>query len=253
LYAIVTALREELSLYLKTGGFRRSTQSNGVGIYESPSRPDVVVLEGGVGKENAERATRYALDRYRPEFIISAGFAGAVAPGLDAGRLFLCDRLVAMDGPPALWSEADSHPIRNVDEGLVEVLAGNAERAGRSVDYSGCMTVSTFISGAGLKSWIGRNFQVQVVDMESYWVCGVASERGVPAAVVRSVLDSAEQDLPYFVSCEARDRSPNRWARALRHLASRPQDAPGLFRLRSQAKVANESISTFLEALHDGR
>ena len=250
MYAIVTALREELSLYLNRGGFKESALSNGVGVFESSSHPDVMVLEGGVGRDNAEVATRFALRELKPEFIISAGFAGAVTPGLEAGRLFLCDPLAAMDGPPVMWSETGAQPFRSVDEGLVQELTKRVRDAGERFDNCGCMTVSTFISGSGLKSWIGRCFPVQVVDMESYWVCSVASEHSVPSVVVRSVLDGAEQDLPYFVSCEARGGRSNRWARALRHLTLRPLDGPRLLKLRSQSKLANESLSKFLEALH---
>ncbi len=251
MYAIVTALREEVSLYLDRGYFRESARSNGVGVFESSSHPDVVVLEGGVGRENAEEATRYALETFSPEFIISAGFAGAATPELEAGRLFLCNPLAAMDGPPAAWSEAGVEPFQSVDEGLFLDVSARVRSAGGDFDFCGCMTVSTFISGSGLKSWIGSSFPVQVVDMESYWVCSAATAQGVPTVVVRSVLDRSDQDLPYFVSCEAGDSHRNRWARALKHLARRPLDGPGLLRLRSQSRLANESLSGFLEALHD--
>lgn len=251
MYAIVTALREEVSRYLRRGDFRESSQSNGVGVFESSSHPDVVVLEGGVGRENAEEATRYALKTYSPEFIISAGFAGAVTPELKAGNLFLCNRISAMDGPPATWSEAGAKPFQSADVGLVSDMTARVRHAGRQFDSCGCMTVSTFISGSGLKSWIGSSFPVQVVDMESYWVCSVAMEHNVPSIVVRSVLDRSDQDLPYFVSCEARDSRRNRWARALKHLARRPLDGPGLLRLRAQTRLASESLSGFLEVLHD--
>ena len=251
MYAIVTALREEVSQYLKRGDFKESALSNGVGVFESSSHPDVVVLEGGVGRENAEGATRFALNTFSPEYIISAGFAGAVTPGLEAGSLFLCNPLAAMDGPPAIWSEAGAEPFQSVDEGLVRDLTTRVQNAGEQFDSCGCMTVSTFISGTGLKSWIGSSFPVQVVDMESYWVCSVATEQNVPAVVVRSVLDGSDQDLPYFVSCEARDSRRNRWGRALKHLARHPLDGPGLLRLRTQSRTANESLSRFLEALHD--
>ena len=251
MYAIVTALREEVSRYLKRGDFRESAQSNGVGVFESSTYPDVVVLEGGVGRQNAEEATRYALEKLSPEYIISAGFAGAVTSEVEAGNLFLCNPLGAMDGPPAEWTEAVAEPFRSVDEGLVRDLSARARRAGGQFDSCGCMTVSTLISGSGLKSWIGSSFPVQVVDMESYWVCSMAAEHSVPSVVVRSVLDRSNQDLPYFVSCEARSSRRNRWARGVKHLARRPLDGPGLLRLRSQTKIADESLSRFLEALHE--
>ena len=249
----MAALREEVGLYLRQGGFKRSAQSNGVGVYQSSRRPEVVALEAGVGRENAERATRYALENYSPEFIISAGFAGAVAPGLDTGRLFLCDTLSAIDGPPALWNGGSSYPVRSVDAGLAQELARKLRKSGGSLASCGCMTVSTFVSGSGLKGWIGKNFPVQVVDMESYWVCGLASEHGVPAAAVRSVLDAADEDIPEFVSSEAQSVRTRRWARALRHLAAKPHHTRRLLKLRSQSKAASKSLSTFLKALHDDR
>ena len=46
-----------------------------------------VVVCGGMGAECARRATEAVIELYRPEQLISAGFAGALEPGLAVGQV----------------------------------------------------------------------------------------------------------------------------------------------------------------------
>ncbi len=245
-HAIITALNEEIKSYLAKGEFKITDRDGAVHVYESESRPNVAVLEGGIGRENAQQATKQALQRFKPEFIVSAGFAGAVRSGYDAGHVFLCNTLMAMDGPPALWGSDTAHPTQSVDLELMEKIAETIDGTENVYARGACMTVSVFISGSGLKDWIGENFPVSVIDMESYWVSQTADEGGVPTVVARSVLDTAEQDLPSFVSGEAATADRRRWRRALSYLAKRPREVRQLLGLRRQAKVADEALSRFL-------
>ena len=95
--AIVAAFREEIRDYLKRGKFRVADRDDSLRFYyQSRLVPEVVVVEGGPGKQRAVDATEQLIERYNPDLIISAGFAGSVQEGIKTGDLFICDRLLSM-------------------------------------------------------------------------------------------------------------------------------------------------------------
>ena len=247
--AIIAAFHQEVSDYLKNSRFSVSDQRDYLRLYRSDLKPDVVVVEGGIGREKAEEATKLAIERYRPDYIVCAGFAGGVREGVKVGDLFLCDKLYSLEGPAPFW-RPDSAGQRSIEEldaigDLVDSGEGNTE------DYSlcGCMSVPELASGANMKAWIGSTFPVRIIDMESYWVCETAASHGVRHMVVRSVLDPLEQTLPAFVGKAVDDESNRQWTKAVRYLVANPTHMPRLMSLLRQTRIARASLGRFLEAL----
>ncbi len=247
--AIVAALREEVQAYLDECSFKSREGVAGVRLYQSDAQPQVVVVEGGMGRERAEAATREVIERLKPGLVISAGFAGAVRPGLRPGDLFVCDPLMYLGGPAALWRPQVSEGPHPVDVDLLEGLAGNIGAPCPLYSLSGCLSVSTLVPGSALKRWIGEHFPVSVIDMEGYWVSRTAATLGVPHLVVRSVFDTMEQHLPSFVGEEAASHDNHRWRRAIPFILANPRAVPELLRLRRQAQTASASLARLLAVL----
>ena len=57
-----------------------------------------------------------------------------------------------------------------------------------------CLTVPQFISNSSMKAWLGRTFEVRLIDMESYWVNEAARGAGVPQLSVKVMLDPVERN-----------------------------------------------------------
>ena len=245
--AIIAAFRQEVGTYLDAHRFELTEAHDGLRIYRSDLKPEIVVVEGGVGRKKAEAAVTLAVERYRPNHVVNAGFAGGVLDSARVGDLFLCDRLYSLEGPAPLWRE-NSASERSLD-GLdaSSVLIGDAH----GIDYTvcGCMTVPALASGANMKTWIGTNFPVQVIDMESFWVSQVAASHRVPHMIVRSVLDPLDQTLPDFVGRAVDHDDSRSWRAALAYLVSKPAHAPQLVSLALQTRRARISLGRFLEAL----
>lgn len=245
--AIIAAFRQEVGAYLDARRFKLTDTQDYLRIYRSDLEPEIVVVEGGVGREKSQAAAALAIERYRPNHVVNAGFAGGVLDGVGVGDLFLCDRLYSLEGPAALWRES-SAAERSLD-GLdaSSVLLGDAH----GIDYTvcGCMTVPALASGANMKIWIGANFPVQVIDMESFWVSQVAASHRVPHLIVRSVLDPLNQTLPDFVGRAVDHDDSRSWRAALTYVISKPAHTPQLVSLALQTRRARASLGRFLGAL----
>ena len=247
--AIVAAFKDEVKDYIAARKFRVKVRDGSVRFYESKSTPEVVVVDGAVGRVRAVDAARSVIRRYSPDLILSAGFAGGVQQGLKAGDVFLCDRLMAIEGPAMFWELDDALERSAGQLSFLDGLVQNAERNGSSCRLSGCLSVPDMVQSSSMKSWIGPTFPVSIIDMESYWVNEVAAECNIPHAVVRTVLDPVEQTLPAFVGKGVTYEGARSWERAARYLVSRPTEAPRLLHLASQVRVARASLGKILTTL----
>ena len=246
--AIIAAFKEEVNEYLKRGDFRVVARHESLRFYQRPTDSSLVLVEGAVGRQRAEEATRQVIERYGPDFIVSAGFAGGVHPDVRLGDLFICDRLIAVEGPAALWRLDTLKERPPMDLSHLERLT-DGEHAYQEYARCGCLSVSEFVPSSSMKAWIGTTFGVSIIDMESYWVSKIAVAHDIPHLVVRSVLDTAKETLPAFVGDTVRGEIVRRWVRAVKYMVSRPTEAPSLIRLATQVKVAGKSLSDFLAAL----
>ena len=247
--AILAALRQEIRDYVGPRGFSETAREGGTRFYQSPAARDVVVVEGGVGRTRAEKATRQTVERFRPDLIVSAGFAGAVKPGLRTSDLILCDRVWAAEGPARTWS-SEAAPSRPMEAGaaLADRLDAALQLVAGKTARGACLSVPQVIAGKAEKARIGNDFPVSIVDMESFWVSQTAAGYGVPHVVVRSVLDPVEQSLPPFVSLVAASGDRGGWWPVLRHVLATPAEIPGLVRLAAQARAASRTLGAFLAA-----
>ena len=207
---------------------------------------DCALVQSGMGRQRAEKALRDVLHHYQPSAILSLGFCGALAATLRVGDLVVGSPVGALLTMPSRLLPAPS-PVGwlHCDGSLVQ-QALNIEvppRSGRLVG-GGCMTVPSAAGPRGVKQWLGENFPIVAVDMESFWIGSLAQESGVPFLVVRSVSDTLAESLPSF------DGLVDDFGRAnlvslSRYLLRRPLRVAQLARLGLQAQRAERSLTYF--------
>lgn len=249
--AIVAAYKDEVSTYLKRGGFKFTGRDEGFGVYRSTSGPDVVVSEGGVGKERCQENVQFMSERYRPDLLISAGFAGGAVRTAKPGDVFICEKLVAVEGPVFLWGKEDvfQGPSRDMDTLFQRVLEEDPE----TFREGACLTVPQFVSNPDMKEWLGANLRVNLIDMESYWVDETARTLGTPCLTVKAVLDPVDQSIPRFIGDYVNEGAAIRKFRAMAHLFMNPFDAPRLVRLSRQVRTAAATLARALETIVDAK
>jgi adenosylhomocysteine nucleosidase len=193
-----------------------------------PTEASALVLETGVGRPAVETALGWALDRAdRPEFVLSAGFSGALCPRLRVGDLILADG-VGEPGHrwPTTWPK--------------EVPA--------ALERGWLLTSPVLVGEPSEKARLAREHDAVAVDMETAGIARLCHQHGVPFGCLRVISDDAGTALsPHLADLLSRGRvSPFRLASAL---VRRPALAGELWRLARHTRLAARRLADGLASL----
>ena len=242
--AITVAFEREIRDYLRAGDFKPVEKRYGFRFYLSSAVRDVVVVEGGFGKQMSQDSARLVIEKYRPDLLVSAGYAGGARDGLVPGDVFVCRNLLCLTGEVAYWN-AGAVLEKAVPESALPYDQWNDFE----IRWGTCLTLPALVSGSSMKEWLGKTFGSDLVDMESYWVSEVAEENGVPCLILRAVFDPVEQTMPTFVAQSVHCSTASIALKAAVYSMSHPLTVKGTMRLMNQAKQATASLSGFLANL----
>jgi adenosylhomocysteine nucleosidase len=155
------------------------------------SRP-VSLVKTGIGAEGLIQPLEAHLARTGYDALLIAGLAGGLNPGLKAGDVVIYDSCLSIAGPKdeVISIDCDSTLVSSIEAGLR--ACGFAPHLERGV------TVGSMITESRAKTEMGARLGAAAVDMESFMVLASARHAGVPAAVLRVVLDEAGLDTPDF-------------------------------------------------------
>jgi adenosylhomocysteine nucleosidase len=160
------------------------------------------------------------------DLVISAGVCGALSPDLARGDLVVPETVLGPDG--RLW------PTTAID-GL--------RRRGQII------AVDRVVSTVAEKSRLWLTTGATAVDMESAAILEWAEARGIPAAVIRAVSDTAAHavaaDLATIVATDGAVRT----LRAVRTLLARPTALADALALRAGTASALQTVATTLARL----
>ncbi|MFT3731986.1 MAG: phosphorylase [Hyphomicrobium sp.] len=159
--------------------------------------------------------------------LISFGIAGGLRPGLKPGTIVIGTSVVHSSGriysSDARWSDRLFEALPNAETGPV---AGS----------------STIIANQVEKRAIYLSSGAFAADMESHVVAQVATDRGLPFAVLRAVADPATLSLPpAAVNGLNPDGSPNISA-VLKSLATQPGQLWDIVRIAGATRRAMKSL-----------
>jgi adenosylhomocysteine nucleosidase len=198
------------------------------------TQPRTEILITGMGGLNAERAIREALagrashatsseagrSGKRPyEMVLSCGFAGGLDSRLKTGTVLF---------------DADAYPV------IVSRLEAAGAIKGRFLFSE---RVATTVSE---KRALRQQSGADAVEMESLALSAICRHRGIPAATVRVILDTAEDDLALDFNALMTPDQELSYARLLWALARSPGKICGLLKLQKQSRTAAESLAAVL-------
>jgi nucleoside phosphorylase len=200
----------------------------------------VSLVKTGIGAEGFIPQLEEHLARTGYDALLMAGLAGGLDPGLKAGDVVIYDSCLSIAGPKNEVTSIGCDPtlVRSIEAGLR--ACGFAPHLERGV------TVGSMITESRAKTEMGARLGAAAVDMESYMVLASARQAGVPAAVLRVVVDEAGLDTPDFNAALAGGGRLVSWD-LTRELIRRPSVALRFIaRLPKAHRILRKALQTLL-------
>ncbi len=200
--------------------------------YGSLREQRVAVAVSGSGRESAARATEALIDAHRPDWLVSAGFAGGLHPDLRHHDILMVDHLVDPRG------ERLSIDLKIDPDSLA---ASEGLPAGRR------LTVDSVVRLPEQKELLGRQHAALAVDMESFAVAEVCRRRQVRFLAIRVITDPVDEPLPPDIEQLLTQKTPAaQLGAAAGAIWRRPASFKDMVRLRENSQQAARRLAKFL-------
>jgi adenosylhomocysteine nucleosidase len=211
--------------------------------WEWEAGPAVVALSG-MGEAAARRAGESLVDRYRPEFLISVGFGGALTPGLAAGDLVLGETFwryrpdtgALQPGP----RPACPRPLPRLCRALTQ--------AGLTA-VTGSLVTTTRIIHKGRQGAPLAGLTRPVLDLETIALAELAADRGLTFLSLRAITDTAGEEIPAFLHAAGVQGASVGVGAALRWLAADFRRVGDLLHLWRRSRLAAHALADALAVL----
>jgi adenosylhomocysteine nucleosidase len=201
--AITFALPAESSGLVRLLQDPRELHAHGDKLFsgEIGHRP-VTIFHTGVGHKSCQAKIDRFLEKRRPQFVISTGFAGAVREDLNIGDLVFGENF--SDGALLLRAK--------------QVLRNRNPRAVR------LFTSSSIVNSIEQRSEIAQVSEAAAVDMETEFIAAACNAHGVPLLSLRAISDTPNNPFPAppSVLFDIERQRPNP-GRLVSYLATHPQ------------------------------
>lgn len=229
---IVCALRLELAEFLSRCE-RVNKYTGGKFVFRGGLYDDirVAVVESGAGFARARKATHALIDAHTPNWVLSAGFSGALRPEMRVGDIVAADVVSDTHGHEMAL---DLHMPADPEHGL---------HVGRIV------TADELVRTVEDKQQLAAETGALAVDLESLAVGQVCRETKTRFLAVRSISDDMSTDLPPEVLAVLGRTGSIRAGAVAGALWKRPSSAKDMWRLRENATRAAARLATFLDGV----
>ncbi|MBT4865759.1 MAG: 5'-methylthioadenosine nucleosidase [Planctomycetaceae bacterium] len=229
---IVCALAIELGAFLERCE-RVKKYKGGDFVFRGGRYDDVriAVVETGLGFARARRATQAMLDAHTPQWVVSAGFSGALLPEMKVGQIVMANSIVDTHGHEL---KVDMKMPADPEHGL---------HVGRLVN------TDEIVQTIAEKKRLAEETGAIAVDMESLAVAQICQERGIRFLAVRVISDDLSADLPDEVRTVIGTSGSARLGAALGAVWKRPGSVKEMWHLRETAMKAAERLASFLDGV----
>ncbi len=191
--ALMAALAQELRSLKRSLQAQEAFAQGACRIFHARLGPTpVLMVQSGMGRENAEQALNLLLKTPAIGPLLSIGFAGGLAEGIDCGQIVLCSSFRCEQDSDAPVYDADARLLNQAQRAFG---SEPALRTGR------CLTVARPVAGLALRRRAAQTFGADVVDMESYWLARLAARHNIPFLGVRAITDTGHLELSPFDRC----------------------------------------------------
>jgi len=196
--AVVSAMAEEIELYLDTCRVDATRDRAGLRLHEARYRGhELVLVKAGVGKVNAALCTQLLIDHYALDAVVCTGSAGALHDGLAIGDIVVAEDCVQHDvHVEFLGLERGAIPFSDLRFfSAAEPLVRRAQSVSlddHTVRTGRVCTGDTFIQDEAARRQIHEELGGDCVEMEGAAVGQVCTLNDIPFLLVRAISDRAD-------------------------------------------------------------
>ena len=232
---IVAALDREVAVF--RGGLSRPTHK-AIGSYRVTTgfsgQKEVATVISGVGGRCAAGAVRELIKSFRPDLVISTGYAGGLSPEIRVGDIVVMGEVIHESGKRVVSRSMDGfNPSPPVRRGPI-------------------LTTNRFIPFSRDKYRLYEKFGATAVDMESFFLGEEAEKSNIPFLSIRAISDAVDQDVPQISNIVGGDGRPNLKRIARYFLAHPKMILPSigvLGDIRKATKVLNFYLEDFVSSM----
>jgi adenosylhomocysteine nucleosidase len=192
----------------------------------------VAVVETGVGTQAARQATEDVVAIHKPAWVVSAGFAGALAEPLRRGHVLMASEVVDGDG-------------RCFEVGFriaPEVMANT-----RGLHVGRLLTVQELLREPERRRSLGAETGALAFDMETFAVAAACRTSKTPFLSVRLISDGVDDRLPPEVEkMMSRDSWASKLGAATGAVFKKPSSVKNWWRIQQQGLQAADRLANFL-------
>lgn len=181
---LVCATKPEWAELKKHFSFTKKELSELV-LYEAAGQ-SFDLLQVGIGPQKAIKAFDQLIKQYKPAWILHFGLSGGLTHSLKVGDCLLAHEIISLEGK--LQTKTDYH----------SALLDYASSQGIPLKVGRHFTSATVINTPTEKHHTHQKYNVESVDMETYPIACKTSEAGIPYYFIRSVFDTAGEDLTFL-------------------------------------------------------
>jgi adenosylhomocysteine nucleosidase len=206
-------------------------------------RGEVAFVATGIGMKRGKAIARQALSALpETELVIGTGVVGALSGGLRPGDIVIADRAMKARNDTA-------HPehVVPVDPATLEHCERTLHAAGLESSTGGILSSARVIPNAAGKRAAKQHSGAIAVDMESAAIAIEAAARGVPFAIVRTVVDSLEDEV--FGAEMADEQGRVRPLAAANYLVRNPAAVLKIPWMIRNLSLATRALADAIEAL----
>jgi adenosylhomocysteine nucleosidase len=195
----------------------------------------LVLILSGHGRRRAARATEALIAGHRPEWVLSAGFAGGLSPQLKRYDILIADHLADTAGSQLAIDLA---------------LGPTVPAAARGVHVGRLLTAERVIRLPHEKRALFRQYDALAVDMESFGVAEVCRRWQVRFLAVRVINDAVDDELlPDLERLLAQQTFAAQLGAAAGAIWRRPSSLKDIYKLKENALLASDCLARFLASM----
>jgi len=231
---VTFAVDAEFAPWRRMREFRRKTIANSPAVFYCGTWGDhtIDILLTGIGLSSCEESlvSYEALQRARPDCLISSGLAGALKDTLKVGDLVVPERVRTLKN--------------DANECSDPTLRESATKQG-AAPIETLITMTRLVSSAEEKSRLA--FFGEAIDMESAVIMAHFRKSAIPAVTIRAISDAADEDLPIDFDRCLTPQGAIKPLSLVNAIVRRPSKLPNLVRFGRQSNGAARKLTAFLD------